>query len=260
MPGETLGRFNVCPTEPVLAVDAPSRRGARAALGPDPAVGAQAARRARADQRPLRDAARQAAVRAADRERRRTAASSSPTAGTSGCGPSTRRAGACRSATRSTAASCSRSPACGDEGRVGGERIASVTVLTTTANAVCAPVHDRMPCVLAGAEAEAAWLSPDVDADGRARPARPARGRAHRRRARQPRRQPRRRRGPRAARRPARRRSPVQLPARMSTTADDLVGREAELATIERVLDARRRAAGPASSPSWGSRGSARPA
>ena len=35
------------------------------------------------------------------------------------------------------------------EGRVGGERIASVTVLTTAANAVCAPVHDRMPCVLA---------------------------------------------------------------------------------------------------------------
>jgi putative SOS response-associated peptidase YedK len=39
-------------------------------------------------------------------------------------------------------------------------------VLTTAANAVCAPVHDRMPCVLAGPEAEAAWLSADVDADG----------------------------------------------------------------------------------------------
>jgi putative SOS response-associated peptidase YedK len=51
-----------------------------------------------------------------------------------------------------------------DENRVGGERIASVTVLTTAANSVCAPVHDRMPCVLEGAEAEAAWLSPDVDA------------------------------------------------------------------------------------------------
>jgi putative SOS response-associated peptidase YedK len=32
-------------------------------------------------------------------------------------------------------------------------------VLTTTANAICAPVHDRMPCVLAGPEAEAAWLA-----------------------------------------------------------------------------------------------------
>jgi putative SOS response-associated peptidase YedK len=49
--------------------------------------------------------------------------------------------------------------------RIGDERIASVTVLTTTANAVCAPVHDRMPCVLASPEAEAAWCSPDVDAD-----------------------------------------------------------------------------------------------
>jgi putative SOS response-associated peptidase YedK len=52
-----------------------------------------------------------------------------------------------------------------DENRVDGERLASVTVLTTAANAVCAPVHDRMPCVLESAEAEAAWLSPDVDAD-----------------------------------------------------------------------------------------------
>lgn len=51
-----------------------------------------------------------------------------------------------------------------DERRVDGERLASVTVLTTVANAVCAPVHDRMPCVLDSPEAEAAWLSPDVDA------------------------------------------------------------------------------------------------
>ena len=52
-----------------------------------------------------------------------------------------------------------------DERRVGGERIASVTLLTTTANAVCAPVHDRMPCVLGSPDAEAAWLAPEVDAD-----------------------------------------------------------------------------------------------
>jgi putative SOS response-associated peptidase YedK len=51
-----------------------------------------------------------------------------------------------------------------DERRIGGERIASVTVLTTGANAVCAPVHDRMPCVLGGPEEEAAWLSGEVDA------------------------------------------------------------------------------------------------
>ena len=52
VPGETLGRFNVCPTEPVLAVTAPGR-GAGAALGADPALGAEAARRPRADQRPV---------------------------------------------------------------------------------------------------------------------------------------------------------------------------------------------------------------
>jgi putative SOS response-associated peptidase YedK len=52
-----------------------------------------------------------------------------------------------------------------DENRVDGARLASVTVLTTAANSVCAPVHDRMPCVLDSPDAEAAWLSPDVDAD-----------------------------------------------------------------------------------------------
>jgi putative SOS response-associated peptidase YedK len=51
------------------------------------------------------------------------------------------------------------------ERRVGGERVASVTILTTTANGVCMPVHDRMPCVLASPDAEAAWLAPEVDAE-----------------------------------------------------------------------------------------------
>jgi putative SOS response-associated peptidase YedK len=35
-------------------------------------------------------------------------------------------------------------------------------ILTTEANELCAPVHDRMPVVLEGPEAEAAWLSGDV--------------------------------------------------------------------------------------------------
>jgi putative SOS response-associated peptidase YedK len=35
-------------------------------------------------------------------------------------------------------------------------------ILTTEANEICAPVHDRMPVVLEGPEAEAAWLSEDV--------------------------------------------------------------------------------------------------
>ena len=47
--------------------------------------------------------------------------------------------------------------------RIGGELIHSVCILTTSANAVCAPVHDRMPVVLAGPDAEAAWLAGDSD-------------------------------------------------------------------------------------------------
>jgi putative SOS response-associated peptidase YedK len=35
-------------------------------------------------------------------------------------------------------------------------------IVTGPANEVCAPVHDRMPCVLADREAEAAWLSHEV--------------------------------------------------------------------------------------------------
>ena len=66
VPGETLGRFNICPTEDVLAITA-ARRGAGAPLGADPAVGAQAARRARADQRALGRRQGQAAVRPAGR-------------------------------------------------------------------------------------------------------------------------------------------------------------------------------------------------
>jgi putative SOS response-associated peptidase YedK len=51
-----------------------------------------------------------------------------------------------------------------DVRRVGGEEVASTAILTTTANDACAPVHDRMPCILATLETEAAWLSPHVDA------------------------------------------------------------------------------------------------
>ena len=37
-----------------------------------------------------------------------------------------------------------------------------VAILTTEANEIARPVHDRMPVVLEGPEAEAAWLSEDV--------------------------------------------------------------------------------------------------
>jgi putative SOS response-associated peptidase YedK len=50
-----------------------------------------------------------------------------------------------------------------DVTRIDGDWLASVTVLTTDANAVCAPVHDRMPCVLESAEAEEAWLAAELD-------------------------------------------------------------------------------------------------
>jgi putative SOS response-associated peptidase YedK len=41
---------------------------------------------------------------------------------------------------------------------VGGELVHSALILTCAANAVAAPVHDRMPVVLAGPDEEAAWL------------------------------------------------------------------------------------------------------
>src|SRR3954464_14096185 len=39
----------------------------------------------------------------------------------------------------------------------------SATIITTVPNEVVAKVHDRMPVILPGPEAEAAWLSPGLD-------------------------------------------------------------------------------------------------
>ena len=50
-----------------------------------------------------------------------------------------------------------------DRRRVGGELVVSALILTCRANAVCAPVHDRMPVVLAGPDEEAAWLAGESD-------------------------------------------------------------------------------------------------
>jgi putative SOS response-associated peptidase YedK len=47
--------------------------------------------------------------------------------------------------------------------RIGSELVLSACILTCAANAVCAPVHDRMPVVLAGPDEEAAWLAGDSD-------------------------------------------------------------------------------------------------
>ena len=71
--------------------------------------------------------------------------------------------------------------------KIGDDFLASATILTTRANEVCAPVHDRMPVVLAGPEEEAAWLAgadepelvaPLAAARTSARPANPAVNRA----------------------------------------------------------------------------------
>jgi putative SOS response-associated peptidase YedK len=47
--------------------------------------------------------------------------------------------------------------------RIAGELVPSACILTCAANAVAAPVHDRMPCVLAGPDEEAAWLAGEAD-------------------------------------------------------------------------------------------------
>jgi putative SOS response-associated peptidase YedK len=49
--------------------------------------------------------------------------------------------------------------------RVGGELVESATILTTTPNAVVARLHDRMPVILPGPDAEAAWLSAGVSGE-----------------------------------------------------------------------------------------------
>jgi putative SOS response-associated peptidase YedK len=41
----------------------------------------------------------------------------------------------------------------------------SATIITTTPNAVVKPVHDRMPAILSGAEAETAWLDPRLSTE-----------------------------------------------------------------------------------------------
>ena len=49
-------------------------------------------------------------------------------------------------------------------GMLEGEPIETATILTTTANSLVASVHDRMPVILGGPDAEQAWLSPELDA------------------------------------------------------------------------------------------------
>jgi putative SOS response-associated peptidase YedK len=46
------------------------------------------------------------------------------------------------------------------------EPLGSCTIITVAANRQAAVLHDRMPAVLDGPDAEAAWLDPSVDLDG----------------------------------------------------------------------------------------------
>ena len=46
------------------------------------------------------------------------------------------------------------------------EPVTSCSIITTAANRDVRFVHDRMPVILDGPEAEAAWLDPGVDLDG----------------------------------------------------------------------------------------------
>jgi putative SOS response-associated peptidase YedK len=163
VPGETLGRFNVCPTEPVLAVC--GEREARALRwGLIPPW----ARRLGGGYEPINARAetllekRAFAPLIASAEKRCLVVADG---WYEWLKPEQPRAD--RIPFRYTVDGGELFAFAGlwDERRVDGERVASVTILTTTANAVCAPVHDRMPCILSSADAEAAWLSPDVDAE-----------------------------------------------------------------------------------------------
>ena len=161
VPGETLGRFHVCPTEPVLAVCEAQARGVRWGLvppwarklraGPEPINARSETLLEKRHFAPLLERADRRCLVIADGwyewlRPERPRGERVPFRYTVDGGAPFAFAGLW------------------DENRVDGERLASVTVLTTAANEICAPVHDRMPCVLGSDEAEAAWLSPDVDA------------------------------------------------------------------------------------------------
>jgi putative SOS response-associated peptidase YedK len=164
VPGETLGRFNVCPTEPILAVTAErAPRALRWGLVPP------WARRLRAGPEPIN-------ARAESLLSKRLFAPLVADAGHrclvvadgwyEWLRPESPKGDRIPFRYSVDGGELFAFAGLWDESRTGDERIASVTILTTSANRVCAAVHDRMPCVLEGSEAEAAWLSGDVDAEG----------------------------------------------------------------------------------------------
>ena len=167
VPAATLGRFNVCPTEPVLAVCADGK-GSRAARELRWGLVPPWARELRAGPEPINARAetlttkRLFAPLLARADRRCLVVADGWYEWLRDETPRGQR-----TPFRYTVDGGAPFAFAGlwDEHRVAGERLASVTVLTTVANAVCAPVHDRMPCVLAGPDEEAAWLSADLAAE-----------------------------------------------------------------------------------------------
>jgi putative SOS response-associated peptidase YedK len=158
---ETLGRFNVCPTEPVAVVTAErAARALRWGLVPPWA-------------RELGKGLQPINVRSETVATKKPFATLLPEAGhrclvlADGWYEwlKPERKGGARVPFRYTVdgGELFAFPGLWDERRVGGERVGSVTLLTTQANAVAAPVHDRMPVILPGPEEEAAWLSEELD-------------------------------------------------------------------------------------------------
>ncbi len=159
VPGETLGRFNVCPTEPILAVtDAREPRALRWGLIPPWARGLRAGPEPiNARSESLKDK-RLFAPLIADAGHRCLVVADG---WYEWLRPETPKGDRIPFRYTVDGGELFAFAALWDSQRLGD----SVTILTTGANRVCAPVHDRMPCVLEGPEAEAAWLSGDVDAD-----------------------------------------------------------------------------------------------
>lgn len=162
VPAETLGRFNVCPTEPVLAVCGDEPRSLRWGLVPP------WARKLRAGPEPINARAdsvlakRLFAPLVARADRRCLVVADG---WYEWLRPERPKGERVPFHYRIDGGALFAFAGLWDERRVGGEPVASVAILTTDANAVCAPVHDRMPCILASPDAEAAWLSPHVDAE-----------------------------------------------------------------------------------------------
>ena len=154
-------RFNIAPTQPVAVVRRAAagsgrelawlRWGLVPAWAKDPAIGARRSMRGRRPRRKSPHFGRRCA---------RGGAWSWPTAFTNGGGPAARSRRTCSSL---TVAGRSRSPDCGRTWRrPDNSPLETCTLLTTDANELVRPIHDRMPAILPPA-AYQAWLDAAVE-------------------------------------------------------------------------------------------------